>query len=593
MKINRIHIKNYRNLKDVSVQLQEIVTVIGENNSGKSNFLKAVTFPFLADEIGYAGKTLVWTDINNEAKDKYFSYILSNKEKIVKDEVDQDVLAINLPIVSVEVQLIPNDKEFYWVKDLSYGTDEYGNLKYGILYEYRPKNIDKVYEHIKQVLCSEEINDENINKVKMNLLPIELYSHSISVPKKGTSVSYDILKLFRYTALIAERDGFSSSQERLGSKLLVKILQAKLDTDAKLKVETEYSHFFETLKSLGDMDNIINWQDNTGIKNAKDFFENITILPNMPPMNSILNSVSLGYSGESLSSQGLGYRNLILLLVLMNSLTEKKEEIAFNVLTVEEPEAHLCINNTQLMVSFIKALAVNNDFIQMFYSTHSTEFVNKLDFKNIIIMNNGTACALSEELDEEGMNYLAKNPNLDLFKFFFSRKCILVEGLTEELLIRAYLDSKKELNDIEVISFHKGYKNIIDIWLKINSLSKNKLGIIRDYDNQDNAKKEHEKYNQNENVFVATTSEYTLEPEIVKTNNNYNVLSSYFKRRFGWSHMSQEELSDKWREAKADVMLTLCKDLSCGELQNFMMPNHIQSVINFLNDKNEETGNGN
>lgn len=57
--------------------------------------------------------------------------------------------------------------------------------------------------------------------------------------------------------------------------------------------------------------------------------------------------------------------------------------------------------------------------------------------------------------------------------------------------------------------------------------------------------------------------------------------------------MSQEELSDKWREAKADVMLTLCKDLSCGELQNFMMPNHIQSVINFLNDKNEETGNGN
>lgn len=35
MKINRIHIKNYRNLKDVSVQLQEIVTVIGENNSRK------------------------------------------------------------------------------------------------------------------------------------------------------------------------------------------------------------------------------------------------------------------------------------------------------------------------------------------------------------------------------------------------------------------------------------------------------------------------------------------------------------------------------------------------------------------------------
>lgn len=38
------------------------------------------------------------------------------------------------------------------------------------------------------------------------------------------------------------------------------------------------------------------------------------------------------------------------------------------------------------------------------------------------------------------------------------------------------------------------YTKIIEIWKKVNSGTSNKLGIIRDYDYQDNAKKDHDKY---------------------------------------------------------------------------------------------------
>ena len=137
------------------------------------------------------------------------------------------------------------------------------------------------------------------------------------------------------------------------------------------------------------MDQVINWQDNSEIPNAKDFFNNIDILPNMPPMTSILSSVRLGYSGENLSAQGLGQRNLILLLVLLNSLLDKSDETAFRVLTVEEPEAHLCINNIRLMASFIKSFTDNNKTIQLVYSTHSTELINKVDPRNLIVMSGG------------------------------------------------------------------------------------------------------------------------------------------------------------------------------------------------------------
>lgn len=51
MKIAHVKICNYRNLKDIDIGLSDTVAVIGENNSGKSNFLKAITLPFLTDVI--------------------------------------------------------------------------------------------------------------------------------------------------------------------------------------------------------------------------------------------------------------------------------------------------------------------------------------------------------------------------------------------------------------------------------------------------------------------------------------------------------------------------------------------------------------
>ena len=40
--ISRVKIKNYRNFKDVDVQLGHKQIIIGENNVGKTNFLKAL-----------------------------------------------------------------------------------------------------------------------------------------------------------------------------------------------------------------------------------------------------------------------------------------------------------------------------------------------------------------------------------------------------------------------------------------------------------------------------------------------------------------------------------------------------------------------
>lgn len=579
MYISHVTIKNYRNLQNVDVDLKRETIVVGENNGGKSNFLRAITLPLISDEIAYTSKNLTWQDINNTAKENYYDFLLENKESIVDKTLEFSAFEESVPSIVVEVTLFPNKAELYDVKDFicNITTDK---TEYKIRYEFSAKT-SELWDRVQSIMSNYDINDLSIKQYQMNLLATDLYSYTISVPGKNEKISYDTLRRFKYTSLEAERDNFSLSTDKLGSKSLIHLLQMKLDDDAKLKVEQEYRHFFETIKTVSKMEEIINWQDNSEIKRAKDFFDKISVLPNMPSMASILNSVQLGYDGQSLSTQGLGYRNLLLMLVLINSLAEM-ENLSLDVLTVEEPEAHLCISNIRLMKGFLNAFTEQNDFVQLIYSTHSPELIGKVDLSNVVVLHQGTAFSLSTVLKENSLKYLSKNPNVDIYNLLFAKKCILVEGLTEELLIKAYLRSKSELNEIEVISFHKGYIDIIDIWLHLNENSTNRLGVVRDYDNQDNAKKEHEKYNEYKNIIVATTTEYTLEPEIVNAGNNLDVLKKKYGSKFGWKNMKADEVENDWRNSKSFVMLDICQDLINGDLPGFVMPPHIQKVLDFM-----------
>lgn len=583
MKISRISIQNYRNIKKTTFSLSDTTIFMGENNSGKSNMLRAIALPLYSED-NMVSKNLSWEDINFDAKSEFFSYLSNQRSAIVAGTVNKEELSSHIPVVSVELHFTANESELYYVKDIAFDISD-GVITYGLLYRFCIDSVDKLLENIKSILSDESVE---IERVKRNLLPISLYTHSIIVPGKQSKVAYDTLKQFRYTLLPAERDGFSYDSNRIGYRSLVKLLEAKYSSTDMVRIEGEYEAFFDTVKRIGNIEQVINWQDESDIPYAKEFIKNISVLPNMPSLSSILNSIKLGYSNESLSLQGLGYRNLILLLVLLNSWEKHQSDIALNVLIMEEPEAHLCVNNIRLMYSFINALTKDNARIQLIFTSHSTEFINKHDLKNLVVLDSGYAYALLTELGQEERDYLSKNPNTDIYKLFLSHRCILVEGISEELLIKAFLRTQNKLDNIDVLSFHKGFTKIIEIWLKTNRSGRKKLGIVRDYDNQDKARELHHQYNATPSICVATTSQRTLEPEIVNTGSNYELLKTTYGEQFGWSELSKEELSKDWESQKANVMLTITRDLSEGNLCSFSMPAHIEVVLNFMAEKEDE-----
>lgn len=419
----------------------------------------------------------------------------------------------------------------------------------------------------------------------MSLLPMELFTYSETIPGKRSKISYETLSMFRSVELPAERDNFASNADKLESKALLDLLQKSLSPDSQTKIEKKYNEFFDVIREEGKLEKVLNWQEYSEIQNAQEFFQKINIFPNMPQMSSIIGSVRLGYEDDNMFSQGLGHRNLVLMSVILNSYINKERDISFRLMALEEPEAHLCNSNILLMISLLNIFSEKNSYTQIVYSTHNSEFVNKIGIDKVIVFHNGSAFNLSKELRGEERDYLSANPNTDIFKLFYSRKTIIVEGITEELLIKSYLQTQRNLNDIKVLSFHKGFTKIIDIWKKINTRTKNKLGVVRDSDNQPGAQTEHEN-RQDEQVIVETTQKYTLETEI--THDNYTLLKEKYSAEYGWAEMTEDEIQQDWRNKKSDVMLKICHDIINGNLNEFVLPSHIRRVIDFMQDRTND-----
>lgn len=588
MQICKVKIENYRNLKSVDVKLGTLVTLVGENNSGKSNFLRAITLPFVADEAPN-NKRLSWFDINNEAKELYYTFIQEHAEEIIEGIMDIGAFAAVIPVVTVTLDFRYDVLDAYDVKDLL-ASDGDGYIP-RIQYKWFVANPQSLLDNVKSLVK----DVANIQSIKMSLLPMSEYKYEIVSPDMSGNrhLPYDVLARFRYFSLPAERDSFAASSDKLGSKPLVHLLQGKVEPAGQKRIEQGYGEFLETIRNAAKLDEVINWQDYSDDPRAEDFFDSISILPNMPLMSSIFSSIRLGYNDESLSLQGLGHRNLILMAVMLNAYLETSDDISLRIVAVEEPEAHLCVNNTLLMASFFKAFGEKDSRTQLVYTTHDTEFVNKVGLDKVVVLHNGAAVSLGEALQPEDLDYLANNPNTDIFKLLFSHRLILVEGITEELLIKSYLQTKRELNDIKVLSFHKGYRNIIRIWKLINSGNNNKLAVIRDHDGQPAAQRKHEALEDGQ-VCTRTTTGYTLETDIVATGKNHKLLVDRYGAEYGWGNMNEKELQNDWRaHRKTDVMLRLSHDLANGELDDFTMPKHIHEALNFLlqpiNEESNET----
>lgn len=562
MYINRVKIYNYKCFKDVDIKLSKLSIIVGENNSGKSCLFNAISLPLSFNELSIHRKNLGVNDINRNAI-KEFGDSIRN---------DSDNISDKIPSVIVEVEFT-DPKNSYEKEILSKWLlkEEDGNLIYGLKYVFEPKDSEAVINEYR-----DRLND---NANDWLVFPIELYEYRIISTNNEKLVSFTDLKNIKINSILAERDNFSEKNNIRSNSILSQLLLKSLGQEELNSIHIAYANFFKGIKDTESFSKLINPEKD--FENINEHIKQLGCIPNLPDLKNIISNITLSYDDEYLHQKGLGQRNLVYLYILFTYFL--KEKSLFKLCCIEEPEAHLCINNLKLVTDYLtKSINKANSLLQVIISTHSPYVISKLNMENVIVLVDGNAISLND-VSTSLINYLKKRPNFDILQLLFSNRIILVEGTTEEMLINAFLSKNNKLNNIDVISVgQKGFKTFLEIWLRFNKGSYKKIGIIRDYDNQDNAKVEHEIYQTEnpENIIISTTVNYTLENDLVEA--NFDNLDHITKALSLDINSPAEEVEKYLIANKAESMLSLCDSIINSEETNILLPNHIKEVIEFL-----------
>jgi len=156
-----------------------------------------------------------------------------------------------------------------------------------------------------------------------------------------------------------------------------------------------------------------------------------------------------------LSQNGLGYNNLIYTATVLGDLKQRKEleTETYAALLIEEPEAHLHPQLQNLFFNYLNKLDKDHGF-QLFITSHSPTITAKADLHSVIVLQKDDNKIYSLSIRNSGLqgsnlNYLQKFLDVTKSQLFFSNGVILVEGISESLLMRIFSIKIGDKYDIE------------------------------------------------------------------------------------------------------------------------------------------------
>ena len=264
-----------------------------------------------------------------------------------------------------------------------------------------------------------------------------------------------------------------------------------------------------------------------------------------------------------------------------------------SLILLEEPESHLSHSKLNSLLKNIEDNINNNEHAenkQIIVSTHSSFVANKMSLNNIIIIDSKDKAIHFNGLTDDTFNFFKKASGYDTLRLILSKKSVLVEGASDELIFqRAYKDKNNKLpieDEIEVISVGTSFLRYLELSKKLNK----KIIIITDNDGK--PKKLEEKYKNyiaNPNVKICYEKEVnyksdfnlsdedndiknidTLEPNLLKVNNE-ELFNKIFKTKF----IDKKELLKYMLENKVECALKIF-DYSA----NINYPNYINEAVN-------------
>lgn len=438
MKIQSVHIRNYRKLKNCHIDFGEKKTVlVGANNSGKTSAISAIVW-FLKNTERFTLKEFTVTN---------WALINTIGEKwLEKDSVDDALLSSHQwdnIVPSMDVWINVENGEQYRVNHLIPSLSTWDGKKVGVRGQYVPKDVTKLYTAYKEAKTkarSLEATEEWKEADSPELYPKNLcdFLGKGSNLREYFDVKYYIIDpaldpddedevqttpdnelgynpldgLIKVDTILASRDfsdpeGQTDSEIDTLSKQFQQYYKSSGQEDEELTCEglkllggivTANKTYDEKLRKtfevpVGELKNI----NYPGFQNPE-----IKIRSKIQIEESIKHDSAVQFAIQGMEElvlpekyDGLGYRNLISIYLKLidfrekwlKELSEGKNIEPIHLVFVEEPEAHLHAQAQQVFVKKAFEALCNNKLIeenpwlstQLVLSTHSNHVVNELD----------------------------------------------------------------------------------------------------------------------------------------------------------------------------------------------------------------------
>ena len=438
MKIQSVHIRNYRKLKNCHIDFGEKKTVlVGANNSGKTSAISAIVW-FLKNTERFTLKEFTvtkWALINT-----------IGEKWLEKDSVDDALLSSHQwdnIVPSMDVWINVENGEQYRVNHLIPSLSTWDGKKVGVRGQYVPKDVTKLYTAYKEAKTkarSLEATEEWKEADSPELYPKNLcdFLGKGSNLREYFDVKYYIIDpaldpddedevqttpdnelgynpldgLIKVDTILASRDfsdpeGQTDSEIDTLSKQFQQYYKSSGQEDEELTCEglkllggivTANKTYDEKLRKtfevpVGELKNI----NYPGFQNPE-----IKIRSKIQIEESIKHDSAVQFAIQGMEElvlpekyNGLGYRNLISIYLKLidfrekwlKELSEGKNIEPIHLVFVEEPEAHLHAQAQQVFVKKAFEALCNNKLIeenpwlstQLVLSTHSNHVVNELD----------------------------------------------------------------------------------------------------------------------------------------------------------------------------------------------------------------------
>ena len=596
MYISNISVENFRNFDSVSVNFQDgINLLIGQNNAGKSNLLRALALIF----------------------DSSFKRQLSVND--FYNNIPLEKLKLHSPKVTIGVLLSQSENENLMGDELVTVSNWLISLEEPYLakiqYEFFLPEAEE--EKYRKLIGSATTQEEARKIINDHFIRLYIYKTWVGNPDNQIQIDGESLNKFDFQFLDAirdvERDMFSGKNTLLknvidffidydikSDKKLTEEQQADDITFRKKEFETGSQLLVEKLQRRLKSGNkeILSYANDVGAlfdKSEPDFEGKIT----ESELYSVLQLIVKQNTGMSIpiSHNGLGYNNLIFMSLLLAKMQVDSDgkylgsnAKVFPILAIEEPEAHLHPTMQFQFIKFLKKNICDKKVKQVFITSHSTHITSSAQLDDIICLykENGISKVaypgkvfydikpneLKKEVPES-KKYVQRFLDATKSNILFAEKIIFVEGIAEQLLVSIfadYMEKSLEDNHISVINvggrYFEYFLYLFDC-TKENTIHR-KIAFITDIDparkerNKENAK--YQKCYPFEMNINLTEYEYTVNStEKYKKGKHSTICSFTQDKEYGKTF----EFQLAFENATSEILITPSLS-NADELTNLM-----------------------